>query len=561
MTVINNMSTVFAKKPGDTSARLTVSTDGGSTYTNFTDASTVSNAACRSFDGTNDYLYKSVSDFRSGDSVGTICAWFNNYGGDDSVRSIIFSSSDEAAANHKVALHVDNDNLCVEITQKTSATADRVKTPNGSIANGQWHHAVVTSSGSAYTIYIDGISMELTADSGSNSGDWFADTPNRDNVTIGVIYDDIPQGYWNGLIDDVRVYSVALTASEVWDLYSKGTDDQSANLVGHWKLDDSGATETDETGSNDLTVNGATRITHWSALSPYGEALSDQGGHNVLKFDGTNDDVDCQSGSAIDNIFSGGGTVTAWIKAFGYGESNAGRIASKSSSGSNESGWNWYLHSSDEMGFIRGFSGTNGTWYTTEDSFSLASGEGENEYGKWIFVAVTYNEDSTGNDPVMYINGDSITVNKTATPTSSAGSDAGQNLHIGSRQTDRYFDGLIGSLTLYSDIRTASEIATEFLNGYPDFADANFAASWHLNEGTGTVTRSYQQTLGKDGTISGATWVKDVYRPAIDTVGILDAASDFSSVSQFQYQLFTYSLWPDRAVAIDKLSFHHQKVA
>ncbi|PIR91704.1 hypothetical protein COU03_00900, partial [bacterium (Candidatus Gribaldobacteria) CG10_big_fil_rev_8_21_14_0_10_41_12] len=56
----------------------------------------------------------------------------------------------------------------------------------------------------------------LTVSTGSNTGDWFYDTLNRDNLTIGVSKRN--SGLvclFNGLIDDVRIYNRVLSATEI----------------------------------------------------------------------------------------------------------------------------------------------------------------------------------------------------------------------------------------------------------------------------------------------------------------------------------------------------------
>ncbi|MBU3942490.1 LamG domain-containing protein [Patescibacteria group bacterium] len=58
---------------------------------------------------------------------------------------------------------------------------------------------------------------------GTNSGDWFTDTSNRDNWTIGVLkYNNQFVNYFNGLIDNVRIYEQALSESQIKQLYVEG---------------------------------------------------------------------------------------------------------------------------------------------------------------------------------------------------------------------------------------------------------------------------------------------------------------------------------------------------
>ena len=103
--------------------------------------------------------------------------------------------------------------------------------------DGKWHHVVfVLSGGNTITNYIDGSSSNANNDQSSGTVSSFSNTS---NVRIGNDYDG---EYFNGNVDDVRIYSTALTASEVSNLYNYGTtyspalDTGSAyTLAGSWQ--------------------------------------------------------------------------------------------------------------------------------------------------------------------------------------------------------------------------------------------------------------------------------------------------------------------------------------
>ncbi len=77
------------------------------------------------------------------------------------------------------------------------------------------------SSGTAWTIYLDGQDEgALTDNGGANSGDWFADTPSRDNFTLGALKYTSTILYLTGNIGEVWVYSQALSALEISHIYN-----------------------------------------------------------------------------------------------------------------------------------------------------------------------------------------------------------------------------------------------------------------------------------------------------------------------------------------------------
>jgi hypothetical protein len=115
------------------------------------------------------------------------------------------------------------------------------------VNNGVWHHAVYTSTASNQTLYVDG-AQEATATqtlstTNGNGGGIIRLGRNIVNTS----------GKYTGLLDDVRVYTRALTAAEVTALYTNTPTVSTSNLVAQWKFDDptaAGTTVTDSSGNN-----------------------------------------------------------------------------------------------------------------------------------------------------------------------------------------------------------------------------------------------------------------------------------------------------------------------
>ena len=77
------------------------------------------------------------------------------------------------------------------------------------VNDGKWHHVVGVHDGTRMCLYLDG-ELDVSA-SATGSID-----SNGDPVCIGS--DSVPGRFWNGLIDDVRIYSYALSEAEVKEL-------------------------------------------------------------------------------------------------------------------------------------------------------------------------------------------------------------------------------------------------------------------------------------------------------------------------------------------------------
>jgi hypothetical protein len=70
--------------------------------------------------------------------------------------------------------------------------------------DGAWHNVIVTRKGTTYVLYVDGVSI------GSSGGT--APTYGRFYLGASSIY---ASTNYNGLLDDVRIYSRALTLAEI----------------------------------------------------------------------------------------------------------------------------------------------------------------------------------------------------------------------------------------------------------------------------------------------------------------------------------------------------------
>ena len=102
-----------------------------------------------------------------------------------------------------------------------------------------WQHlALVWESGSGLKLYINGAKNPLTYElsttlSGSISG-----------VQKLMLGRGTKAQYWDGMIDDVRIYDRALDPNDIYP-----PTDGPAGLIGHWRLDDSGSSSVNVTAA------------------------------------------------------------------------------------------------------------------------------------------------------------------------------------------------------------------------------------------------------------------------------------------------------------------------
>lgn len=214
-----------------------------------------------------------------------------------------------------------------------------------------------------------------------------------------------------------------------------------------------------------------------------------------LEFDQTDDYVIVSDDSNIQNIFDSGGTVSGWIYAKSDGEDDAGGIVNKS-----DTGVGWILRVEGEsaglvdLHFVQLNASTAGEW----EARALVA------INRWYHVALTYDSDSTSNDPLIYINGVSQTVTETATPNAARGSDVGKALYIGTNFAALgTWDGFMGGVTLHDSILGAAEIATLAAGAPPATAPVAEYRPQDITDST------WPDNSGNslDGTVVGATFI------------------------------------------------------
>ena len=171
-----------------------------------------------SLDGTNDYvnLDSHISNFSSL-TEGTISAWIKTTG----TNQTIFSISDTADSNSYATLFVGSSGyLTFEVYEGGVAQLATYNGNGDAINDGNWHHVAVTVGTSGHSFFIDGQKVseaDLTYDTGSAStSKFFNDVTSLDAMAIGRNQNSSGgRWYFDGLIDDTRVYNQALSLADI----------------------------------------------------------------------------------------------------------------------------------------------------------------------------------------------------------------------------------------------------------------------------------------------------------------------------------------------------------
>jgi hypothetical protein len=321
------------------------------------------------FDGANDYVQVQDDPSLDGMAELTVCAWFKpeqlgrfqrivSKWENGPQRSYVLSLNDL----NKLVLGADSRLNLIQCVGATTLDQDR------------WYHGAGVYDRNGCRVFIDG-RLDATAYEPGRLAIYAGSL----NLRIGAEQDgSYPFG---GPIDDVRIYSRALSAEEIQELYGQAQ----GGLVAHWRLDEgSGSGAYDSAGDNDGVVSGA----QWTTGQIEG----------ALSFDGINDYVALPDNNPIwlpQNNF----TLSAWVyfdraPAASGGETFLGLNYAASGNPSNELGYVVSrLAGSGRVAF-----GMHTLTTTDENLYSNAMLSG----GRWYHVVAIRN----GTTQAIYLNGE-----------------------------------------------------------------------------------------------------------------------------------------------------------
>lgn len=179
---------------------------------------------CLDFDGTNDYVDVADSESLDLTTVMTISAWIRR--DTTGTNDIILAKSAGGSANTSYFLNITADNK-VDVWLSSSVNNYVIWHSTNTITDTKQHNIIIVFDGSQaiadmIDIYIDGVS-EVVANfpTGSFTGTML---DSSENVNIGC-YGDGTGYFFNGIIDEVKIYNRALTAPEIKSIYNKGRKD------------------------------------------------------------------------------------------------------------------------------------------------------------------------------------------------------------------------------------------------------------------------------------------------------------------------------------------------
>ena len=289
--------------------------------------------------------------------------------------------------------------------------------PASPVIDTKWHHVVITTA------------------TGQNASD--LDIGRREGST-----------FFDGKLDDIRIYNRALSATEVSYHYGQWKDVRQG-LVSYWKLDEgTGDTVYDLEGRNNGTLGGDDVCPAFTGDNNCPTWTTAGKKDSALTFDGSNDYV--VSSSVIPIKGKEDRTISGWLK----------------SSTTNYSASDGYFFNFGTAGvwqYHYGLAarGSPATWQLTEGVAWYNSGISVST--SWNYVAVTHS--SSDNNSRLYINGSLVFTQSFASL--NTGGNTNTNLilskYIGS--SSGYFSGSIDEVRIYNRALTAGEVLNNYYAG------------------------------------------------------------------------------------------------
>lgn len=462
------------------------------------------------FDGSNDYIDipdSNAVDIGQGQSA-TISLWYYSTESDTNNHRLLTKQSSHGSGNTDYTF-LESISSGASFLWGTGDSADScswltITRPS----TNAWHSVIaVLSSTGAQTgtkqLYIDGIlktSCSYTIKGAANS----------QNLFIGQEGDTSPGEYFQGTIDNLKIYKYALTADQVKADYNQSAEvlgalsnnssyqPQAANQeycvpgdstscaapVGRWNFEEGAGSIV-----NDTSTNSNTGTWNGTLGSQWGIGKIGKGGN----FNGSDNYVSVPDATSIKP--TGGMTLSAWVypKSFSSCNSTEGqRIAEKLAN-------YWAFIKSD--GTLR--VGVHNGDYRDLDASGVLS------LNTWQYITLTYD----GSTEYVYVN----SVQKGSLITSGSITTSTANLNIGNYNgTGCYFNGQIDDVRIYNYARTQQQIVQDMNGGHPPPGSPVGSALgyWKFDEGYATVANN----SGNQGSVLNGT-LTSMSSPATSTSG------------------------------------------
>lgn len=450
-------------------------------------------------DGNDDYINCGTNslDFNPGSTPHTLSAWVYPTGTPQTYNYIM--SIGNNSDGEQSSIGITNTNALY-----LSAYSSPIVTTDYTLPSlNRWYHISLIYSDGTADFYVDGVKVESESISVSTT---------TGKCRIGSHLGN--SSFWQGKIDDVRIYNYARTQKQIVEDMNAGHPvggSPVGSQVGYWKFDEGyGTTAYDSSPhGNDGTLTGTT-LPEWTSDGKFGKAFN---------FNGGEERIDVGNIEAFD-LFSQASTISFWIK-----KSNQERMIPMAKfhyDGGNSKGWMFDFDSNYSRVNI-----ADGSGYAWQPQFGAIDDD------TWYHITLTF--DDSSRQAIPYTNG--VQGNSVTIPEGEFVPASLYSMTIGSRPDSTTWNpmqGLIDEVKIYNSALTEDEIKIDYNRGKgtvfgsistdsdgetPSNADSRGycipgdtsacsppVAEWKFDEKQGTTAYDTSGN-GNDGTLeNGPTW-------------------------------------------------------
>ena len=365
-----------------------------------------------------------------------------------------------------------------------------VRTSDGTADAGQeiylgdrsgWHHVALVIDRGSDTIrgFLDGSNDNWGPTGDGDSLSLFGPIDTIEDFTIGGVDADFSAPTvttvlpYQGMVDEVRVWSVARTDSEIGAGWSQviANPGGEANLVSYYQFDDvTGVDQIEDVkGGADLTLgtSGAGDVFEPVVFGYTGR---------VVEFDGLYDSYDAGRGPADVLAITGDMSIEFWLKLDNIGTAvTLLEFAGPSVADADNALYSVHLDSAGDISFAHRTTGLG----VRENFFDTNL---TNDV--WYHVALV-RDNSGGGTHSVYIDGVAASLSLTPSPFSAPDDGTASVLTIGGDAAGgELLSGQMEDLRIWSRVLSGGEVNSN-LRGFVDLSDPDLVANFHMNDEAG----------------------------------------------------------------------------
>jgi hypothetical protein len=425
-----------------------------------------------SFNGTN-YVDCGKNAVFDANNIRTLECWvkFNDLAGNQEILS-------KSITGQGIELLVYN-NMLSAYFMSSGSDGSSISYAASNLQTGVWYHVAASWDGTKENIrlYVNGVSVGTRTDNGNISTTGLANP----NVSFRIgNWSDATGRYFNGTIDEVRVWSVNRTAEQIKaKMFATGTDE--TGLIAYYKMDEGGGASLNNSTATTGLTGTLTNSPSWVASPVVKNA-------NAISFDGTNDLVNLGTSSSL--RFTNSFTAELWVKSANWAVGAQQQLLSCFESG----GYGITLTTNGNLNFFTRSSVTGSSYVGVSYPVSNLTNN------TWYHVAGTFD----GRYLRMYVNGSLVGTYDLGSSATIVYTYPSTPVFIGADPNDDaspqglFFAGQIDEVRLWNVTRTEAQIQSA-LNKEQNPSDATqttgLVSYYTFNQGIASGTNSGLTTI------------------------------------------------------------------